>query len=207
MSLVNGVEFGTAHIDSDTQAGSAELAEKQFHGFRKLAIDNSANGSTVDFGNAAIVDAKLREMRLGMGKFGINPADLVWIPGSTAYLQMLGTDNVVTVDKMGSNATILKGQLGSYDGIPISQTGYMRNTLNAAGVHDGLTTDRTGILLIHRMRLYWATRRAIRMVVRPSKSADDRIEMASYSRVDFQAHAQSDAETELTIMYGHNIPA
>lgn len=207
MSLVNGVEFGTVHLDSDTEAGSADLAEKQFNGLRKLAVDNSANGSTVDFGNAQITDAKLREMRQSMGKFGINPADLVWIPGSTAYLQMLGTENVVTIDKMGPNATILKGQLGAYDGIGISQTGYMRNTLNAAGVYDGITTDRTGILLIHRMRLYWATRRAIRMVVRPSLSSQDRIEMASYSRVDFKAHDQADNETELTVAYGHNIPA
>jgi len=207
MSLINGTEFGTVHIDSDTEAGAADLAEKQFHGLRYKAVQNSANGSTVDFANAQITDLKLREMRQGLGKFGINPAECVWIPGSTAYLQMLGTDNVVTVDKLGLNATVLKGQLGAYDGIPIVQTGYMRNTLNAAGVHDGITTDRTGLLLIHRLRLYWATRRAVRMVIRPSKSADDQIEMASYSRIDFQSHPQSDNETELTIMYGHNIPA
>lgn len=207
MSCINGTEIGTVHIDSDTEAGSALLAEKQFHGWRKLALDNSANGSTIDFGNAAVTDAKLREMRQAFGKFGVKPSDMVWVPGSTAYLQMLATDNVVTVDKLGQNATILTGMLGSYDGIPIVQTGYQRNTLNAAGVYDGITTDRSGMLLVHRLRWYWGTRRPIRMAIRPSKVADDRIEMAAYSRVDFKGHPQSDNLTEFTVAYGHNIPS
>jgi hypothetical protein len=203
-SLINGVQSGTAHIDSDTQVGAADLAEKQFHGLRYLAIQNTANGATVDFGNAVASDALLGQMRAAMGKFGVDPSKLVWLPGSTAYLQMLKTQNVVTVDKLGPNATVLKGQLGSYDGIPIVQTGFMRNDLNATGVYDGVTVDRTGMLLVHRDRLYWGTRRPIRMAIRPSKSADDRIEMASYSRVDFKAHPQGAAEDELTIVYGLN---
>jgi HK97 family phage major capsid protein len=204
-SMINGTEPPTAHIDSDTDAGAADLAEKQYDGLRKLAIDNSANGATTDFGNAIVSDANLRLMRARLGKLGVNPNNLLWIPGSTSYLQMLGTDNVVTVDKMGNAATILKGMLGAYQGIPIMQTGFMREDLNATGVHDGITVDRTGILLIHRSRWYFGTRRPIRLAIRPSRSADDRIEMASYSRVEFLGHPQTVNETELGVSYGFNI--
>jgi len=204
-ALINGTEFGTTHIDSDTQAGSAELAAKQWHGFRKLALDNAANGATVDFANAVVSDAKLRLMRQRMGKLGINPKNLLWIPGSVSYLQMLGTDNVTTVDKMGPAATVLKGMLGSYDGIPIMETGYMREDMSDAGVYDGVTTDRTGMILVHRNRWYFGTRRPIRLAIRPSKSADDRIEMASYSRVDFVGHDQDVRTKELGVTYGLDI--
>ncbi len=204
-AMINGTEIGTTHIDADTEAGAADLAEKQYHGLRKYAIDNSANGATTDFGNAVVSDANLRLMRARLGKLGVNPANLLWIPGSTAYLQMLGTDNVVTVDKMGSAATIVKGMLGSYQGAPIMQSGFMREDLNASGVEDGITTDRTGILLIHRARWYFGTRRPIRLAIRPSRSADDRIEMASYSRVDFTGHPQTVKETELGVSYGFNV--
>lgn len=203
--VINGTKIGTVHIDSDTEAGAADLAEKQFHGLRYYGIQNSVAGGTYDYLNGAIDDAKLRAHRKSLGKFGVNPLDLIWLAGPSAYLQMVGTDNVVTVDKMGPNATILTGMLGSYAGTPIMQSGFMREDLNATGVHDGVTTDRTGLLLLHKSRWYWGVRRPIRMALREAKSADDRYEIASYSRVDFQGHAQS--ASEIGVSYGLNIPA
>ena len=201
---LNGDSDGT-HQDSDTQAGAADLAEKQLDGLRKAALGNSANGGTVDFANAVVTDAKLREMRQNMKKLGINPKDCLWIPGSVSYNQMLGTDNVVTIDKIGDRATVVTGTLGTYSGIPIVVSGFMREDLNDAGVHDGITTDRTGLLLIHKRRWYWGTRRPIRMALRPARSADDQMEIASYSRVDFQGHPQ--AADEVGAVYGVDIPA
>jgi HK97 family phage major capsid protein len=199
-ALINGDADGT-HQDADTQAGAADLAEKQLDGLRKIAL---AQGKTVNFG-AAVSDTKLREMRAAMGKFGVNPSDLVWVASAKGYLQMLGTNNVVTVDKMGPNATILKGQLGSYEGIPIVQSGFLRSDMDATGVNILPGDATTGMLLVHRPRLYWATRRPIRLAIRPSRSADDRIEMASYSRVDFQLHSSDFATGESPVVYGINI--
>ena len=198
--VINGDSDG-AHQDADTQAGAADLAEKQIDGIRKICL---AQGKTVDFGGA-VSDIKLREMRAAMGKFGVNPADLVWVASAKGYLQMLGTNNVTTVDKMGPNATILKGQLGSYEGIPIVQSGFLRSDMDATGVNILPGDATTGMLLVHRPRLYWATRRPIRMAIRPSRSADDRIEMASYSRVDFTLDANDFATGESPVVYGINI--
>jgi len=203
--VINGTKIGTVHIDSDTQAGAADLAEKQFHGLRYYGIQNSANGGTYDYLNGAITDAKLRAHRKELGKFGVNPLDLIWIVGPSAYNGMMGTDNVVTVDKMADKATVLKGQLGSYAGTPIMQSGFMREDLNATGVYDGVTTDRTGLLLIHKDRWYWAVRRPIRMALREALSKDDRYEIASYSRVDFQG--TPNGANEKTVSYGINVPS
>lgn len=203
--LINGDSDGV-HQDNDVQLGAADLAEKNFDGLRKLGIANSANGGDYNFSAAVISDAGLRAMRKQMGKFGVVPRDLVWIAGATGYLQMLNTTNVTTVDKYGMNATVLKGELGSYDGIPIVQSGYIKDNLSATGFNTlaGPNTFTTH-LLVHRKRLYWGTRRPIVMAVRPSKSADDRIEMASYSRVDFKGHPQGANTSELTIVVGRNI--
>jgi len=204
-ATINGVQMPLVgvHIDSDTNAGAADLAEKQWTGLRKLALDNSANGGTTDFLNAVISDAKLGEMRASMGKFAVSPMQLLWVMGPLSYLQMIKTTNVVTVDKMGPNATILTGQLGAYDGIPIIQSGYIRQDMNATGVYDGVTVDRTGCILIRRDRLYFATRRPIRLALRESRSADDRYEIASYSRTDFVARTQD--ANEVSISYGLNV--
>jgi HK97 family phage major capsid protein len=203
--VINGTKIGTTHIDSDTQAGAADLAEKQFHGLRYYGIQNSANGGTYDYLNGAISDAKLRAHRKELGKFGVNPLDLLWIVGPSAYNGVMGTDNVVTIDKLGDKATVLKGQLGTYAGTPIMQSGFMREDLNASGVYDGVTTDRTGLLLVHKDRWYWGVRRPIRMALREALSKDDRYEIASYSRVDFQGHPQG--ADEITVSYGINVPS
>jgi len=204
-SVLNGTKIGTTHIDTDTQAGAADLAEKQYHGLRYHALQNTANGSTVDFLNAAATDAKLFDMIRRMGPLSINPKLLMWVTGANSYHQMKATDKVTTVDKMGpAAATILTGVLGTYSGIPIIQSGYMREDMNATGVNDGVTEDRTGVMLVHRDRWYFATRRPIRMALRPSRSKDDMFEIASYSRVDFQGQPQG--PKEVGAVYGYNMP-
>ena len=204
-SCINGVELPLLvnHIDSDTDAGAVDLAEKQWTGLRKKALDNSANGGVVGFGNAVVSDANLALMRQKLGKFGVDPTNLVWLVGAVGYLQMLNTDKVVTVDKMGPNATILTGSLGKYDGIDILVSGFVREDLNATGVYDGVTVDRAGLLLLNKTRFYFGTRRPIRLALREAKSADDRYEIASYSRTDFVGHAQS--ASEVSVSYGVNI--
>lgn len=203
--LING-DGGVTHQDNNIDLGAADLAEKNFDGLRKIGIANTANGGDHNFSAAVIGDAGLRIMRKQMGKFGVNPKDLVWVCGATGYHQMLNTTNVTTVEKYGPNATILKGELGSYDGISITQSGFIGDNLSAAGFNTlaGPNTFTT-LLLLNKKRLYWATRRPIVMAVRPSKSADDRIEMASYSRVDFKGHPQGASTSELTVVVGRNI--
>jgi len=50
---------------------------------------------------------------------------------------------VRTVDKYGQFATVLNGELGKIDGIPVIVSEKIRENLNASGVYDGTTTTKT----------------------------------------------------------------
>lgn len=201
-AIINGDDDGT-HIDSDTQAGAAELAEKAWKGLRRQALANSANGVTVDFLNAATSNANLATLRTRMGKFGSDPGPLLILAGPIVYQQLVNLPEVATVEKFGPMATILKGALAAWQGIPIINTEWFREDLNAAGVYDGVTTTRAGILMLHSSRWYMGQRRPIRVKLMPDLPGSDRWLLASYRRVTFQGHTQG--AVEKSVAYGYNI--
>ena len=195
-ALLNGDSDGT-HQDSDTQAGAADLAEKGFDGYRKLSLANSANGGDVDFAGAAVTTAKLDEMITNMGKFGINPRDVYFVMGSSGYNQSVSLAEVTSVEKFGPQATILTGVLAAFRGKPILVSDYIREDLNAGGIHDGITEDRTVIHAINRKRSWLGIRRPIRTRIMQDLADQDRWLMASYQRMDFQALPQGASETSI----------
>lgn len=201
-AMINGDDDGT-HIDSDSQAAAADIAEKLWKGWRRQAIVNSGNGATVDAGDAALNDIFLRIMRARMGKFGSNPKELLWVVGPTLYTQFLGLPTVATVDKFGPQATVLRGALAAYQGIPIVNAEYMREDLNAAGVYDGVDATQAGVLLINTTRWYLGQRRPIKVKVSQDMPKDDRWLMASYQRKDFKGHTQG--AVEKSVVYGYNV--
>lgn len=200
-ALVNGDDDGT-HIDSDTQAAGADVAEKAWKGLRRQALANSANGGTLSFAGSVSVTL-LRQLRTQMKRFGVNPMELMWIVGPAVYNQMVALEQVLTVDKYGPQATIQTGQLASCFGIPVYVSQYAREDLNATGVYDGVTTTKGGILLVNKSRWYLGTRRPIVTKVMQDLPSYDRWLMASYQRKDFVGHAQSASET--SVAYGYNI--
>lgn len=201
-AILNGDNDGT-HIDSDTQAAGADVAEKAWKGLRRQALANSANGSTLDFGNAAITEANLRTLRGRMKKFGVNPSELLMIIGPVAYQQLLGLTSVATVDKFGPNAAILKGALSAYQAIPIVISEHMRENLSETGVYDGVTTNRAGIVLVNMRRWWVGIRRPIMVKAMADLPNQDRFLLASYQRKDFQGMAQG--ANEVSVAYGYNI--
>lgn len=201
-AILNGDNDGT-HIDSDTQAGAADLAAKFWKGLRRQALANSANGGTTDFANGAVTDALLRTMQSRMGKAGTRPSDLLFIADPVVWQQMKATTNVATVDKFGPQATVITGELAKYAGIPIVVSGELRKDLNATGVYDGVTTNRAGLILVNTRRWYIGMRRPIVVKVMEDQADQDRWLMASYQRLDFQGHVQS--ASEVSVSYGYNI--
>lgn len=201
-AIINGDDDGT-HIDSDTQALGADVAEKLWKGLRRQAIANSANGGTQAFGAAALTKANLSAMRANGGKYFVDPSQCLWICGPQVNQQFLSLDEVSTVDKFGPQATVLRGALAAYFGIPIVVSEHMRETLNATGVYDGVTTDRAGVLLVNERRWYVGRRRPIKMMISQDLPMHDRQLLAAYQRKDFQGHAQS--ANEVSVVYGVNI--
>jgi HK97 family phage major capsid protein len=132
----NGDTTGT-HMDYDTTA--ADDPRKLFVGLRKSA----QAGQKTDASAAALTVAMLRKNRKLMGKYGITPSDLVNIVSINSYIDLLSDVNVITLDKYGPQATILTGELGSLDSVPLIVSEYQRIDLNATGTNDQTAANNT----------------------------------------------------------------
>ena len=207
--IINGDSSGT-HMDSDVV--SAASNQKAWKGLRKLAL---AASSTVSFSGAGVTKAGLDSMRKLMGKYGTSPKELAWVVGPSAYAQMLNIDEVATLEKFGPQATVLSGALAVFRGIPIIVSEFVREDLNASGVHDGTTTNRTVCHLANIRRFYMGLRRPIRVKVQQdARSEYDRWQLVSHQRLDFQGHKQAGevyaggaTSTERSSVLGINILA
>ncbi len=196
--LINGDTTGT-HMDDDTNSGAANLAAKAVDGLRKRALDNSANGGVVTFGGV-ITTAKLDEMRKVMGKFGINPRDLIWAFSPAGYHQAVALDEVTSVEKFGAAATILSGALAAFRGIEVGISEFLRDDLAATGVNtSGGPNTKTTVLLFNKRRFFWGRRQPIRVRVQMDLPDQDRWLLASYQRLDFQGHEQSVNEVSAVV--------
>jgi HK97 family phage major capsid protein len=200
-AVINGATG--AHIDSDTAALGATVAEKAWDGLRKLAIANSANGGTLDCNtiNGGVLSvAHLRKMRAQMGKFGVNPAELVLLVSPSGYSSLLATGEVLTMEKYGPMATINTGALGTILGMKIVVSQYMRDDLNASGVYDGAVSSYTGLLCVNKSRFFVGQRRPIVVKAQADLPSQDRFLLASYQRKCFVGLPQSAAEK--SVVYG-----
>ena len=147
-AIING---DTANTHQDSNVTAATSVEKSWDGLRKLS-GGSGGSAAVDIATLSL--ANLRSIRQGMGRFGTNPAELDWIVGLSGYIQLLGLSEVVTIDKFGANATAQSGVLGMLDGIPVVVSEFIKQDLNATGVHDGVTTSKTVMLLANNTSFY-----------------------------------------------------
>ena len=85
-----------------------------------LAEYDASSAVTLDISDATkLTVAKLREMRRDLGAWGLDPAELVYIVSTDGYYDLLDDDNFLTVDKVGTQATLLTGQIGSVANTPV----------------------------------------------------------------------------------------
>jgi len=57
----------------------------------------------------------LRGLRAAMGEYGVSPSDLAYIFGIFGYVKLLDDTNVLTIDKIGPNATIRSDERVNWD--------------------------------------------------------------------------------------------
>ena len=194
--LLNGDTTAT-HQDSDVTETDDALTS--WKGLRKLSKDGS---DTYDFGGADPTLLALRAMRSQMSKYGINPRRLLYVVGPVGLVHLLNVDEVQTLDKYGPSATVITGEIGRIDGVPILTSGYIREDLNASGNYDGATKKFTGIQLVNPSGFIIGRRRAPLM-----ESFHDVIagsdELVVSMREDFKKRYPS---TEPLSMWGYNIP-
>lgn len=143
-AAVNGDTAGT-HRDSDVTL--ATDPRKNWNGLRKLAADAAAQR---DGGADKLTVADLRANRGLMGKYGVRPDRLAHEVSIKSYIDLLSDANVITVDKYGPKATVLTGELGKVDGVPIVVSELAREDLNATGVYAAASTKTTASTVYYR---------------------------------------------------------
>lgn len=61
----------------------------------------------------------LRAMRKDLGAWGLDPAEVVYVVSTEVYYDLLDDTSFQTMDKVGSSATFLTGQVGSVGNSPV----------------------------------------------------------------------------------------
>lgn len=196
-AILDGDADGT-HQDTDTQAVGATHMSSAWDGLRKRALANASAS-----GGSALTVALLAARRADMDQYGLNPAECAFIVPISSYYALVTDSNVITVDKLGPQATILNGQLGSLYGVPIIVSEHVRTNLNASGVHDAITTTKTYALCVNRNEWVMGARTPLAL------ETDDSIYRETYQRVvigfmreDFaNINALGSSEDDTSIVY------
>jgi len=81
---------------------------------------DAASAVTLDISAAdKLTVASLRAMRRDLGAWGLDPADIIYIVSTEGYFDLLDDAAFQTVDKVGPQATILTGQIGTVANSPV----------------------------------------------------------------------------------------
>lgn len=117
---------GNINLDDSTPASDSYYLTAGADGIRHFWLVDAATPMGSDAGGDALDDADITGELAAMGKYAVNPEQLLMVMDVGTYLNGIlatGTgapgEYVTTVDKFGPGAVILTGQLAAYRGIPL----------------------------------------------------------------------------------------
>lgn len=149
--VLNGDTSTTTNINADGETITATTRNYQaYDGLIHQALVTTTSGK-VDAGGASPTLAHLRATRALLGaQVKGNPSNLAIICDPSTYLALLSIDAVLTVDKYGDQATVVRGELGKIDGIRVFQSDQME-LADADGkiTQAGNSVNRGRLLMIH----------------------------------------------------------
>lgn len=152
--ILNGDTTTTNNINADGATIAAGTAGKGhwllgFDGLLHLPLaDNTGQANNH---NAAVSADMFNEIRGKLGKYGVRPSELAYITDVNTFIKALSIDSFRTLDKFGPNATLLTGQLGAVEGIPVIVSEQLRLADADGKVTDGgSANDKGRLLLVNR---------------------------------------------------------
>ena len=156
--IVNGDTAATQNQNINRSANAYDVT-RALVGLRRTVYDGAA-AYKVDASGGLL--AGMRSLRAAVGEYGVNPTKLVWIMSPKHYLAVLTDSSFLTMDKLGEKATVLTGQLGAIDGIPVIMSSKLRDcdgdgivqtdpALNTKS--QGVLTYRPGVYVGYRRRV------------------------------------------------------
>ena len=114
-SHARGVE--NSILAGDDADGAYGTSGATYVGLLHLARnDSDYTQSTTAFASESLTALNLLAARKNMGKYGLNPADVVFVVSLSSYYQLLEDAEFQDVNLVGSAATKLSGEIGSVFG-------------------------------------------------------------------------------------------
>ena len=162
--LINADTTTLNNINADGTTIAATDAGKGhwllgFDGLRHLPlVDATGQGNDK---NAGVDDAMFIDNLQLLGKYGVRPSEVVHVMDIATYLGSMEVSNFRTLDKMGPNATLLTGQLGSVGNVPVIVSEKMLKTASDGKVTDGTAGTVGGLLTFNRSQWRTGFRREI----------------------------------------------
>ena len=149
--VLNGDSTTTDNINADGATISKTDSGKGhwllgFDGLIHLPLVD--NTSQLNNHAAAVSDDMFNEIRAKLGKYGVRPSELAYIMDVNTYIRSLSVGNFRTLDKLGPSATVLRGQLGAVEGIPVIVSEQMKLADTDGKVTDAGNGTNTGRLLM-----------------------------------------------------------
>ncbi len=140
---------GNVNYDGGTLAASTEGSAHYLVGFDGLVhqplVDNTAMANNFNAAPSADMFNKLRRM---MGKYGLRPSELAFITDVATYIGLQTLDAFQTLDKLGPRATLLTGQLGAVEGVPVIVSEQLQTADADGKVTSGGNSAPAGRLLL-----------------------------------------------------------
>lgn len=200
-AILNG-DTSASHQDSGVT--SANDARKAFTGHRYWALNN-AGTAKLDFSGTISAD-KMNQLRELMGKYGVFPSNLFYAVSPKSYIKILRLTEVRTTDKYRDNATILTGQIGDLEQIPILVSEFVQEGVNTSGLIDATPANntKTVIHLIDKRGFWNGLRRGVTVESFRNRETDQMVVVGKI-RVHHKDVYGATSASQIQTVLGHNI--
>ena len=185
---------------ADSLAGSAGLDHYLvFDGLIHIPlVDNTNQGN--DHGTA-VSDDMFNQVRGKLGKYGIRPSECAFVMDINTYIRALSIENFRTVDKLGPNATLLTGQLGDIEGIPVIISEQMLLADIDGKVSSGGNGTDTGRVLAVNRNMYRLGFKRELMIESERDIQKRQTVLVASMRVAFEGRMDNASDTAVALRY------
>ena len=170
-----------AFLNGQYRTFASDDPRSAFKGVLKLAEDS---GQTTVADNADLIKT-IETARLKLGVHGRNVGNLVFLVNPFTASQLRQISQVLTIDKYGPQATILKGEVGKVMGITIVEDFYIPEDDTSASVFNApFTASKGNAVLLDKSSPIIGDRRKVKFDQDKVISTDS-IEIAISERIAF----------------------
>lgn len=139
-----------------------------------LGMMDASSAVTEAVANKATV-AKMIALRRDLGAWGLDPSEVTYIVSTDVYYDLLEDPVFQTVDKIGSQATLLTGQVGSISNSPVLVSGEM--PAKAAGTAAG--ANNMGAIAFNTRNFIVGNQRGLRIDTQDLVESQQKVLVAS----------------------------